>query len=96
MPRSFYTLAEIKAFNKAKGNHFFDLETLKFFNSLIHPNIYGGNVFITSEQYSDETPREWRLRKILDDGSIETIEGPENTYSSFIYADLAAKAYVNA
>jgi hypothetical protein len=66
---------EIRAFNKAHGHHFFDRETLQFFNSLVYPNVRAtprgdGWYFITSEQFAG--PRKFTLRVCWDDGDCIT------------------------
>jgi hypothetical protein len=47
------SVTEIQAAAKARGSHFFDRETMRFFRSRILPEIYkgsGGVYFVTSEQ----------------------------------------------
>jgi len=40
----------IKARNKAAGQHFFDTETLAFFNSIVYDDVIYNTLFITSER----------------------------------------------
>ncbi len=55
IPRS---IAELKEANRAAGGHFFDRDTMRFFNSKILPNLYtgpGGVFFVTSEAQTEAT-----------------------------------------
>ena len=55
IPRS---IAELKEANRAAGGHFFDRDSMRFFNSRILPCIYtgpGGVYFVTSEQHDHES-----------------------------------------
>ncbi len=64
-----YTITEIKAINVAKGQHFFERSTMRFFNSKVERGVYqgpGGIYFVTSEQFvgSDghRAPRKYTVR----------------------------------
>ena len=43
-------IREIKALNKAQGYNFFSPDTMQFFDSVIEDDVFGGCVFVTSEQ----------------------------------------------
>jgi len=65
-----YTISEIKAANKEKGGHYFDPETMRFFNSKTESSVYsgpGGVFFITSEQFVGSNgiadPRKYSVRR---------------------------------
>ena len=49
---------------------------MRWFNSRVHDNVYGGCVFVTSEKndmpYCAPQPRVYTVRVAMDDGSIET------------------------
>lgn len=47
---TFHTIEQIKQANRDAGNHFFDPATMRGFGSRVAPGIYGGRVFVTSEQ----------------------------------------------
>jgi len=67
-------MADIKRNNKKAGYHFFDKDTMRFFNSRIETGLYKDNTFITSEQFDYNSPREYTIRRALNDGiKIETI-----------------------
>jgi len=68
------TIADIKRNNKNAGYHFFDRDTMRFFNSRIETGLYKDNTFITSEQFDYNSPREYTIRRALEGGlKIETI-----------------------
>jgi hypothetical protein len=66
---------EIRKANREAGYHFFDPDTLRFFDSRIE-TVTNGRKFLTSEQFHGSTesgPRKWTIRELQDDGSIETV-----------------------
>ncbi len=68
------TMADIKRNNKEAGYHFFDKDTMKFFNSRIETGLYKDNTFITSERYDYNSSREYTIRRAVDGGvKIQTI-----------------------
>ena len=75
----FTTIQQIVAANKAKGAHFFAADTMRYWNSTILPEVYGGRYFLTHEAYidpSDESGDQdmgYAIRRADDDGSIDTI-----------------------
>lgn len=78
------TIPELKEMSREAGSHFFDRDSMKFFHSRILPNLYtgpGGVFFVTSEQYNDDSPRGYTVRKYNPAiASIETI-GDFNTHT---------------
>lgn len=56
--------------HKEYGGHFFDPEAMQFFRSRIESELVAGHFFITSEQYGDDSPRLYTIRKIASDGQI--------------------------
>ena len=73
----FTTIAEVRAANRANGGHWFDKDTMRFFNSRIESKLIGGKYFISSEQsppFNDQVwPREYSVRVVSDDASIDTV-----------------------
>ena len=72
----FNTIAEVKKANKAKGQHFFDKDTLAFFGSKVYPELYtvaGRQFFITMEDNFNRTEQGFTIREAMPDGDIETI-----------------------
>lgn len=70
------SLEEIKNAAKTAGSHWFDRDTLSFFNSRINNKIYpttAGAYFVTSEQQDETHPRLYSVRYCSDDGQIDTI-----------------------
>lgn len=69
---NFNTLYRLKAFHEDKGFYFFSQDTMRFFKSRIHSDVYGGCVFVTSErQYGRR--RYFTVRYIDARGNIETV-----------------------
>lgn len=72
---AFKNMADVKAANKAIGHHFFDKDAMRFFNSRIEGELYGGRYFVTSEQFVDSdgvaAPRKYTIREVKEDGRID-------------------------
>lgn len=75
------TLSEFKALNKQVGNHFFDRDAMRFFNSRIESGLLKGKFFITSESDMRNTTRFFNVREAKPDGSVKTAI-PFNTLRS--------------
>lgn len=81
--KGFKSMNQFIDFQKAKGFHFFDRDTKKYFNSLIHTRgaLIKGKYFITSEKFTSHTPsgeyyeeaRKYTVRMAKIDGSVDTI-----------------------
>lgn len=89
------TIAEMKAINKAKGYHFFDKDSMRFWGSKVHtaPNKY--RLFIESHDDFSRTKKLYTVRFFNVCGSIEIIE-PANiaaTYEHFESLE-SAKAFL--
>lgn len=66
------TIIDIMKKHKSNGGHFFDKETMHFFNSKCYPEVFG-QYFITSEVSPDEEMR-YTIRKFSEsDGAIDTV-----------------------
>jgi hypothetical protein len=80
-----WTIPRIKAANRAAGFHWFDEDTLAFFDSRVEDAVYegpGGVFFVSSEQFhgsdGDSGPRRWTVRRFdPETADIETV-GPFN------------------
>ena len=93
----FRTMAEIRAANEALGHNFFDRGNMKFFASKVEGGPYGGRYFITSEKTGFEsTKREYRLRRVADDGRITSVGEPFKFKEDAIDAARAAARTVLA
>jgi hypothetical protein len=84
------TMRQLINLNKNNGYHFFDKGSMKWFNSRIHSDVYGGCVFVTSERRGWDRPREYTVRIVHANGSIETCSS-FGQYSSRYQAHEAAK-----
>ncbi len=80
---------------KNAGSHFFSKDTLRFFSSRIHSEIYGGCYFITSERdnYRDNNPRFYTIRKYEGGLKVETV-GEFCQYTSKAQAISAVKKLI--
>jgi len=80
---------------KSAGSHFFSKDTLRFFSSRIHSEIYGGCYFITSERdhYRDNNPRFYTIRKYEGGLKVETV-GEFCQYTSKAQAISAVKKLI--
>ena len=56
------TIECVKRHNRQKGYHFFDDDTLQFFNSKIESELIGDKYFITSERMELSRPKLFTVR----------------------------------
>jgi hypothetical protein len=89
------TLNEIRTANDAADGHFFDADTIRFFNSVVYKNVYegpGGIYFVTSERYNHSHPRFYTVRTFNPEtGDIHTA-GEFQDHATLAAANSAAKA----
>lgn len=71
---SFPTLAILRREVKASGSHFFDADTLRFFNSRVLNTFIGGRFFVTTERMEDSEPRSYTVRYFYRHGGYLTSE----------------------
>ena len=74
----FTSIGHIQDANKNGGRYFFEPAAMRGFRSRIHNAVYGGCVFVTSEQFSFRgrtEPRQYRVRVAMADGSIRSVMG---------------------
>lgn len=70
---SMRTIEEIKQRNIDVGQHFFDDDSMRFFDSQIHPDVFG-DYFVTSESYPDTGLRRYTVRRMdWDSGIVWTV-----------------------
>lgn len=65
----FASLDAVKKANAAIGNHWFSEGTLRYFGSKVHPGLFDGRFFITSEERYEGT-RAFTVREAYADGTI--------------------------
>jgi len=68
-------ISEIRRANREAGFHFFDPDSMRFFDSRVERETRGRR-FLTSEQFHGSTgsaPRRWTVRELQEDGSIKDI-----------------------
>jgi hypothetical protein len=92
-PRMFtYTdMASVRAANQSIGNHWFDRDSMRFFNTRLESGLIAGRYFITSERMDENHARRYSVREALPDGSIDTI-GEFQAYTTKEDAREAIKA----
>lgn len=72
---TYKTIADVRAANRATGNHWFNRPTMRFFNTVIHGGLRQGRYFITSESDIINPRRLFTIREAMPDGSINTVGG---------------------
>jgi hypothetical protein len=83
-PRLYGSIAEMREANKAAGQHFFDKDTLRFFDGIVPEDqpIVHGRFFVTSEQFDGRSPRLHTLRYANAEAGINTV-GRFQQFASF-------------
>ena len=61
---TFVSMYDLRGAVVESGSHFFDRDTSRFFRSRIGSKIYGGRLFVTSEQSGDDSPRRYTIRMV--------------------------------
>ena len=72
----FPSVGHIQDANEKAGRYFFSPSAMRGFRTRVHNAVYGGCVFVTSEQFSfrgHTEPREYRVRVAMKDGSIRSV-----------------------
>lgn len=89
-----FTIAQAKENNRSAGQHWFEPDTMRFFNSRIGRRMYGrrmyGRYFVSSEQGPDGI-RRYSIRQSMPNGHIETV-GTFGQFSTSASATRAAKS----
>jgi hypothetical protein len=65
------SIEEIRAANEATGQVWFSEETMRWWDTVILPRVYGGRYFVTSEAPADSN-RRYTVRRALDNSTVET------------------------
>ena len=88
------TMSHIRAVNRAAGQHWFEAGSMRFFKSRVHPTVYGGRYFITSEQGPNGI-RAYSIREAVDWGKrIDTV-GEFQGYATKSDAVLAVRKLID-
>lgn len=85
------SVAEIKAANRAAGQHYFDKEAMRFFNSRIGRRVIAGRYFIDSTQFcarGECLPRRYSVCMADARGHVQHVSEP----GAFL-SERAALAY---
>jgi len=62
--KEFGSVEDIITMAKSRGSHWFDPDTMRFFRSRAGDTVYKGVYFVTSEQFDDNSPRLYTIRKV--------------------------------
>lgn len=83
-PKLYGSIAEIREANKAAGQHWFDKDTLRFFDGIVPEDqpIVHGRFFVSSEQFDSRSPRMHSLRYATAKAAINTV-GEVQQFDSF-------------
>ncbi len=63
---------------------------MRFFDTRVLKDVYGGRYFITSERFDDDTPRLYTVREADDNGRISTV-GEFQGHATILDAQKEAK-----
>lgn len=97
------TMKQFRAANKAAGQHYFDADTMRFFDSRVESDIIGGRFFVTSEQFhpsaGPSTPRGYSVHVAWNNGHVGTVgefggmhhDDPRRGYATYEEAKRAAE-----
>jgi len=71
MQGNFKSINQFRNFNATTGSKWFDKSSMKFYSTRLHYDIYGGCVFVTSDNtYNKE--RKYSVRVAMIDGGVYT------------------------
>jgi hypothetical protein len=71
-----YTVEDLKRVNAELGEYYFSPDTMRFFRSRVAEGInhtLDGIVFITSEQFDDNSPRLYTIRIMNEEGYVHEL-----------------------
>jgi len=69
----FITMKEVMEANERIGHNFFRGDTMEFWGSELHSEVFAGEYFVTCEDNFNRTARLYTIRKANADGSIDTV-----------------------
>lgn len=94
--RPYYNINQVYSINDIKSQHkghWFDKETMRFFNTKVVSNVYpsiGKVFFVSSEKFDNKSPRLYTVRSFdLSDGSVNTV-GDFQEFPTKIQAETQA------
>lgn len=86
------TIAAMEKANKKAGRYFFSPDTMAFFNSKVHGDLFpvrAGTFFITSERGPHQRERSYTVRFIDADGDVDSV----SEFQEFdLYSDAVESA----
>ena len=85
------TIDQIKQLDKEAGHHFFEADTMRFFNSRVS-SVTFGSYFVTSENGPDNI-RAWSVRRLDPETRHVVTVGEFQRYPSLKSALKAAETY---
>lgn len=90
--RTYATISEIKAAAKAAGSHYFDKDSIRFFNAKIESGVLRGRYFLESIRFDANHPKEYKACYIDDEGGIETVRNEADKSHTYKLKSLALSA----
>ena len=93
----YYNISALRAANARVGRHFFDRDTLRFFNSRIGQNVYtgGDGWYFTTSEVPPHGERAYTVRRMDQHGRVHTV-GEFMGYRSASAARSAAQEAAQA
>ena len=92
-----WSMDQIRASNRAVGHHWFDPDTLAFFDSEVEEAVYegpSGVFFVSSEQFHNgaySRPRRWTVRQFDPESGHINTAGPFNKLDRDVAKEHASK-----
>jgi hypothetical protein len=86
------TFTEAKRIYEKHGGHFFDNETLIWWNSKVYQDLYSDKYFITSEPDFDGKNRRFTIREFSEDYCSVSTVGEFRQYGTLAEAKSAIKS----
>jgi hypothetical protein len=93
-----HTLDQVKRAAIGAGSHWFDTDSMRYFNSRLGQTVYpipGGALFISSERFDYNSPRAYSVRSCTWNGCIDTV-GEFQQYATSTSAHSAASRLVKS
>jgi len=91
--RTYNNIQEIIDHNFEAGQFYFSEGAMRFFNSVVAPTLYGEhqNIFITSEQFDEDTRRMYSVHLIDENGEVQDL----SEFQQFKHIKQAKKFIAN-
>lgn len=94
----FQSIDDIKQANQEHGYHWFDQDSMEFFDSIVYPNLVQhpeGAYFVSSEKFDSRAPRLFTVRFARLTGDVSTV-GPFQGFATQLDARQYALSHKDA